>query len=57
MTVLLSTFEVVCGPVQVALGSVADVAGAGMFTKLLTAFGPAKMHAVEPNDDMRSHGA
>lgn len=44
-------------PVEVRSATLADVgAGTGIFTKLLTTFQPARMYAVEPNDDMRSYG-
>lgn len=45
-------------PTELPQATLADVgAGTGIFTKLLTTFGPSKMYAVEPNDDMRSFGA
>lgn len=45
-------------PAELPRATLADVgAGTGIFTKLLTTFNPAKLYAVEPNDDMRGHGA
>lgn len=45
-------------PAALPQATLADVgAGTGIFTKLLTTFKPAKLYAVEPNDDMRSFGA